>query len=117
MAYVSNSGNIELNRGDSLGLDILVNIGTTLEKNIYKLTENDAVYFGLMEPNQPFECAIVKKKLSLNDQNEKGVMTLRLVPDDTLCLLPGKYFYQVKLAIHPDTVITLIDKSQFFILE
>ena len=117
MSYVSNSGVVELNRGDSATLDILVNLGTRIEPRIYKMQENDCVYFGLMEVNQPFEFAVLKKKLTADKQNEKGIVKIEFNPDDTLCLLPGKYYYQVKLAIQPNTVHTIIDKTQFFILE
>lgn len=117
MAYVSQTGVVELNRGDSVTLDVLVNLGTRIEPNIYIMQENDCVYFGLMEVNQPFEFAILKKKITSDRQTDNGAVQIELDPDDTLCLLPGKYYYQVKLAIQPNTVHTIIDKAQFFILE
>ena len=117
MAYVSSCGNIQLNRGDSLDLNISVNLGSNIEPSIYTLQEDDAVYFGIMEPNYPFECAIVKKRITAEQQDDKGNIVVHLTPDDTLCLIPGKYYYQVKLAAAPDRVVTIIDKSQFFILE
>lgn len=117
MAYVSSSGVVELNRGDSTTLNILVDLGTRIESNVYRMTETDCVYFGLMEVNQPFEFAILKKKITADKQDDKGIVKIQLEPEDTLCLLPGKYYYQVKLAIQPNTVHTIIDKTQFFILE
>ena len=117
MSYVSSTGIVELNRGDSLALNVLVNLGTRIEPHVYKMTDSDCVYFGLMEVNQPFEFALVKKKLTADKQNDAGAVTIELSPDDTLCLLPGKYYYQIKLAVQPNTVHTLVDKTQFFILE
>lgn len=117
MAYVSSNGRVEMNRGDSLTLCLPLNIGTNIEPNKYKMTEEDAVYFGIMEPNQPFECALIKKKLTVVDQDDSGNILINLCPDDTVCVLPGKYYYQVKLVIHPDRVITIVDKTHFFILE
>lgn len=117
MSMIYNSGNVVLNRGDSLSMAIQLNIGTKLEPIIHKLTEHDAVYFGLMEPNQPFECALLKKKLTVENLDSRGNVQLNIRPRDTQCLLPGKYFYQIKLCINNEEVYTIVDKTQFFITE
>lgn len=117
MSRISSAGIIELNRGDSLTFKVLVNTGTNLEPCVHQLNDLDSVYFALMEPNQCFECAILKKKLTQENQDESGNILVTLRPDDTVCLLPGRYYYQLKLAIHPESVVTIVDKTQFFILE
>lgn len=117
MSRISSAGIIELNRGDSLTFKVLANVGTNLEPCVHKLSDLDSVYFALMEPNQCFECAVLKKKLTQVNQDESGNILITLKPDDTVCLLPGRYYYQIKLAIYPEDVVTLVDKTQFFILE
>ena len=72
-----------------------------------------------MEPNQPWEQAILKKKLDHNDQVD-GTISLRFKPSDTMCLLPGLYYYQVKIRLFEDgeaIVNTIIPKTHFWIEE
>ena len=91
----------------------------------YELQETDVIYLGVMEPNQPFENAIIRKKFTADDLYG-GDIFIRFWPEDTLHVLPGKYYYQVKLqtkAIDPKTrkeridVETVIDKTLFYIQE
>jgi len=89
----------------------------------YGLRQNDRVYFAVMEPNQPFETALIKKVFTQADVNENNEIMIKFKPKDTLCVLPGKYYYQIKLqrfnSDDPEDydVDTVIDKTQFFILE
>ena len=78
-----------------------------------------------MEPNQPFETALIRKRLTYKDINSDGELNARFWPEDTVCVLPGKYYYQIKL----ETTVTLpngqtrkdvetvIDKTLFYIQE
>lgn len=53
---------IMMNRGDTF--EFSVNIyDVNEEDHVYKLRDDDAVYFGILDPNQAFENALVKKKL------------------------------------------------------
>lgn len=57
----------------------------------------DRVYFALMEPNQPFEQAVVKKVYTSENLNENGDVVIELNPEDTVCLVPNNdYYYQIK---------------------
>ena len=114
------NGIIYLQRGDSFITPIYINIGTKLEPQYYTLTENDKLYFGLMEPNQAFEDAVLKKVFSNIDKvDENGNTLLILNPKDTLNLLCGKYYYCVKLRQidenNNDIVKTIIPPTQFWI--
>ena len=107
---------ITMIRGDSLTLEIALNDG----KTAYELADSDIVYFGLMDPGQLFEDALVKKKGYLTDINDNGKLVFELSPDDTLDLLPGKYYYSIKLHINhgnEDKVITLVNKTKFIICD
>ena len=125
MFSVSSNGIITVNRGDSFELPITLNIGSSINKVSYTLTEQDVVYLGVMEPNQPFEVAVIRKKVTSNDLIDNKIV-VRFWPEDTLCLIPGKYYYQVKLetkSVDAKTgklrsdVETVIDKTLFYIQE
>lgn len=123
MFEISSNGIITVSRGDSFTLNVFVNIGTVLDPLQYSLSGEDKLYFGLMEANQPFECALIRKMYSEEDQDaETGMVAMRFVPDDTEFLLPGKYYYMVKLVrvdaeTGAETVDTIITKTRFIILD
>lgn len=123
MFNVFDNGTIYVTRGDSFAMPLELNIGTKMQPITYIMDENSFVYFGIMEPNQPFETAIVRKKYTYTDMNEDGQVVIKIRPQDTQCLLPGKYYYQVKLqVVDPSNpanydVQTIIDKTQLFIME
>ncbi len=118
MFTISLNGIIRVNRGDSFSFLVPVNVGNNLISDIYMLTESDALYVGVMEPNQPFERALIRKKYTKDSQDENGNVVVRFTPDDTLNLLPGKYYYQIKLVRSgPETAVcTIVDQTQFFIM-
>ena len=122
MFRISTNGIVTVNRGDSFELPIILNIGDSMNREEYVLTESDALYIGIMEPNQPFESAILRKKFTYKDLDSDDNIYIRFWPEDTACLLPGKYYYQVKLqTIDEHTgrkdVETIIDKTLFYIQE
>ena len=78
------NGIIYLFRGDSYTNPIIINVGTKLNPINYQLKQGDSLYFGLMEPNQSFEEAVLKKKYTyLNDTDSKGNTLLKIEPKDT----------------------------------
>lgn len=122
MFKISSNGIVTVNRGDSFELPITLNIGTSLKHVEYQLSKEDILYLGVMEPNQPFETALIRKKFTYEDLDEDGNINVRFWPDDTVCVLPGKYYYQVKLqTVDSKTgrkdVETIIEKTLFYIQE
>ena len=122
MFDISSNGIVRVNRGDSFELPIILKAGNVMSPVLYTLEESDVLYLGIMEPNQPFEQAIVRKKFEYKDLDEEGNIFIRFWPNDTICLLPGKYYYQVKLqSVDASTgrldVETVIDKTLFYIQE
>ena len=123
MFNISYDGIITINRGDSFRLPLMLNYGTKMEPLMYRMTPKSFVYFAVMEPNEPFENALIRKKYTIDDVDEDGNIVIKFRPQDTQCVLPGKYYYQVKLQrLNSDDpedyeVDTVIDKTQFFILE
>lgn len=122
---------IVMNRGDSYEFDLTISGADTTDGR-YRLMEEDAVYFGLMDPGQSFEQALVRKKYTAEDCDEMGNLVISISPDDTLDLYPGKYFYAIKLHMdhddfNPNTgektgervdkVVTVINKTKFIICD
>lgn len=123
MFEITYNGIITLNRGDSFEMPLIINAGSTMSPIKFVPTDRTNVYFGVMEPNQPFEYAIIKKKYTKDDCDEDGNIVVKFRPQDTQCVLPGKYYYQVKVQTFnsddPEDydVSTVVDKTQFYILE
>lgn len=123
MFNIAYNGIITVNRGDSFRLPMVLNYGTNLEPMNYQMSQNSVVYFAVMEPNQPFEDALIKKKYTMDDVDADGNIVINFRPQDTQCVLPGKYYYQVKLqrfnSNDPEDyeVDTVVDKTLFYILE
>ena len=119
MVSVSKDNIITLSRGDTVQFPIFLNIGSDLNPVRYDLHEFDELYLGIMEPNQPFENAIIRKKFNASSpKDHNGFTLLRLNHDDTKCLLPEKYYYQVKLRKYNELyqdydVMTVVDKTLF----
>ena len=126
-----NNNIIVLNRGDSFSFDLTLNDETAISER-YTLQGDDVIYFGLMDPGQPFEFALVRKRYTIEDCDEAGNLVINLEPEDTLDLIPGVYYYAVKLKMdhdeteidqntkeevirHVDRVITVINKTKFFL--
>lgn len=123
MFNITYNGIITVNRGDSFSLPLVLDCGTKFNPLRYSLSDRSVVYFAVMEPNQPFENALIRKRYTIDDIDEDGNVIVRFRPQDTQCVLPGKYYYQVKLqrfnSDDPNDyeVDTVIEKTQFFILE
>lgn len=107
----------------------------------YVIKPNDAVYFGLMEPNKPFEEPILAKRTApwtfnasanmvssnIITFDDKGNYTITIASADTEHLVPGVYYYTVKLQldhideqnanIQVNQVKTIINRTKFIIFE
>ena len=120
MFDISKEGNIQLVRGDTLSLALFINQGNELVPSRYELTENDTVYFALMEVGQSFENAILKKVFTMNSPTtDCGDLLITLSPEDTENLIEGQYVYTIKLKTDEDdgySVQTLVTEHQFSIM-
>ena len=89
---------VSLTRGDDATFTLHINQGSDFNPLQYVLKEKDRLYLAIEEPNQPFECAIVKKVIDLQNNllDKNGNITFKLTPEDTMCLLPGLYYYEIK---------------------
>lgn len=119
---------IILNRGDTYEFDLTIDDDTSVDGR-YHLQGDDTIYLGIMDPGQPFEDALVRKNFTIKDVDLNGNLTVIIEPEDTLDLLPGLYYYSVKIHlqhenIHPETgellsyidkVYTVINKTKLFL--
>lgn len=126
MFDISGNGIIKINRGDTFSLDVFINLGTCLEPVQYVLEEDDRVYFALMEPNQSFEHALMRREFTKADLDEDDFVHMEFSNEQTEYLMPGTYYYMVKLVRKVPTesgeenkciVDTIIPKTKFIIME
>ena len=61
MVSLGDDGVITMNRGDTAKFPLFINKGTSLQPSRYELGDKDQVFLALMEPNQPFEEALLKQ--------------------------------------------------------
>ena len=89
---------ISMIRGDTFRFDVTISDDSS-PCGVYILSNQDVLYFGLMEPNKNFEDAILVKEFPAGSTpiNEDGSITITLDSEDTWNLYPGKYFYTIKL--------------------
>ena len=100
MIQIDKNNHITMARGDSWSAPVFINKGTPIKPLRYYLKDEDRVYLAIMEPNQPFENAIVKKTYTNMDENKNGDVVVRIDPDDTVLLVPGLYYYQIKARLY-----------------
>jgi hypothetical protein len=106
---------LEMVRGDSYTLPIVLNCGSREKFVAHTLQNNECLYIGIMKPNQSFENAEIR--CMLNKDSEKDVYgnsIMRLLPEHTVNLIPGKYYLTVKFSNGRD-ITTLVDGKLFFI--
>ena len=118
--YIINKNHvITINRGDSVSLAIpLYNGKFPDSEDKLVLDEGDIIFFGLMLPNQKFECAIIKKEFTSVNFDNDGDFVLTLEPIETMKLIPSVYYYELKLLKKEDSSIkTLIQKTKFIITD
>ena len=123
--YQSSPNNIiSLRRGDSFIVPLFINQGTKLHPVRYDLNSHNEfdIYLGVMEPNQKFEDAVIRKKWTKETGkiNQYGDLMIELEPQETLKLLPGKYFYQIKIkhiTSDGETTSSVTPSTEFWILD
>ena len=119
-----NNNIITMNRGDTFSMPLHINIGTKYAPEYYVLTEEDKIYFALEEYNQPFEFALIRKVFDINDVKDDCVV-IKLDTSDTELLLPGTYYYEIKLKhtylddndIEQEVIDTIVPRRKFIIIE
>ena len=117
---IANNGIITMHAGDYFEAPLFLNVGEGCCPIQYVLEGDDKVFFGLMEPNQPFTHALIRKVLTVEDLDSYGNPLLVLRPEDTERIMPGLYYYEVKLLRtqnEHEYIDTVITKTKLYILE
>lgn len=125
MFSISNNGIITMTRGDSIQVPLFINAGDETDPARYKITDNDTVYLGIMEPNTPFEYSLIRKVYTKENTNKYGDVVVELSLDDTQYLQPGTYYYEAKLkqvkqisdTKSIEIVDTIVPRRKLFIVE
>ena len=120
MFTISSNGVITITRGDTAITELFLNIGTELEPVQYILKDKDCAYLGVMEPNQSFENALIRKKFTSKDVDENGNILVTFDSIDTIFLAPGEYIYQVKLRRIEDNkefIDTVVSRKIFNVID
>lgn len=113
-----------MNRGDTATMNFNVNV--ELPENVIV----DKLYLGITEPNQYFEDALIKKTFEINKditittENNIWSFSIQINPEDTVDIIPGTYYYEVKASgvidqgeERSDFAITIVQKTKFIIVE
>lgn len=110
---------LQMSRGDTFILPLVINCGTELNFKQYNLQDDEYLYVGIMEPEQSFEDALIRKRLNKNSpKDDDGNLLFILNPSDTEYVLTGKYYITIKLRKITDTqdvVTTLLPMKEFWV--
>ncbi len=118
---MENAKPITIIRGDSLSfLYTIYDQQCSICAEPYTLTDDDILYFGVMLPHGRFEDALIKKSFTKEDLVNDKYIRIKLTSDETAQIVPGVYYYEVKLAknlgMENEEVITTTRKTKFIIL-
>ena len=128
MSNISNTKIITITRGDTFSFPFTINVGSELYPQRYILSENSKLYLGVMfplylgvmSPNCNFENAIIKKVFTADSEmNKDGDVIITFTPEDTICLNPSKYYYEIKLQLIVDgkeEIYTVQQRQEFWII-
>lgn len=120
MLSVSKNKIITMNRGDTFSVPFIISLCNSFDGEEYILSDNDILYFRVMQPNTSWENAEIKKEYTKEDCGAFGRVFISFTESDTKNMTPGKYYYEVKfrhIRNSSDAVDTLVSKREFIILD
>lgn len=124
MYQISNNNIVSVERGDSFIVPLFINQGSKFKPIRYNLNNHKSaeLYLGVMEFGQKFEDAVLRKKWTFDSGliNQYGDLMIKLDPNDTLLLHPGKYFYQIKMKHNTkdgEKISSVTPLTEFWILD
>ena len=124
MANISKNNIITVNRGDSFKFPFMITVGDSINYVVYDLMPGDKLYLAVMEGNQKWEDALIKQTYISDDYDYRShQVMIRFEIEDTEYLIPGTYYYQIKL-YRPkenvedgfEAVDTVMPRTKFIIL-
>lgn len=117
----SNATIIRISRGDSFEAPLFINNGDCLNPERHIIEDDEKVYFGVREPNKFWEQSILKQiYTSKSEKTEDGDIIIKINPNETEYLIPGTYYYEIKLVKYEndevEKVRTVVPLTLFYIL-
>lgn len=113
------NGIITINRGDTINDYYRINLGDAIVPDYKILQGEDKLYVALMEPNQPFEHARIRQVYTSENMDGEFVK-IYLASEMTQNLLPGTYYYTIKLVEKEndvEIVTTIVPNTKFVIFD
>lgn len=104
---------IYLVRGDTMRLSI--SSIKTADGEDYVLSDTDVIYLDVKK-NAADKAAVFSKSVTAVKYDEKGVLPITILPEDTAQLSPGDYFFDVRLFMDEDNIYTIIPMSKLKIV-
>ncbi len=125
MYLIKKNNVITLTRGDYLKIPVVITRGRFPYDTEWTLEEGDYAFFGLMEPNKFFDEAILKKELTSEDLDSEGNLYVEILPEDTMNLCPGVYYYEIKVLYkefensedYKTHIDTIVQKTKFILVD
>lgn len=121
MLKISTNQIITMNRGDTCSIPFLIYVKSPICDLEYHLQDEDRLQVRIMDYNTSWEEAEIKKEYTIEDLTDNGRIIIRLSSEDTIDMVPGKYYYEIKLVHTKDAAETLVDtivtRREFIILE
>lgn len=107
MLYILENGTIRLTRGDTARL--LVSIKNDIDGNPYEIAPEDKLTLSMKKS--------IRDEEPLLQKTVTGSTAFHIEPDDTKHLTFGKYKYDVQLTTAGGDVYTIIEPSDFEIMQ
>lgn len=120
MYSIDTNNCVSIVKGDYCKFPLELYLGRFPKRQEFQLEENDTAYFGLFNSNESFDKAILKKTLTVSDCDEYGNLWVTILPEDTIGLAVGTYYYEVKVLYESDGVEhidTVIQRTKFIVLD
>lgn len=103
---------ITIVRGDTLTLSI--SEIKMSDGSAYALKDTDIIYLDVKKSPSD-KTAVFRKSVTAADYVE-GVLPVTILPEDTVDLPPGDYYFDVRLFMDNDNIYTIIPMSKFRIV-
>lgn len=122
MHLIKESNNIiNIIKGDYCKFPITLFKGRFPTRQKMVLENDDKAYFGIFDSNVSFDQAIIKKVLTKDNMDEYDNLWVTLLPEDTVNLAVGTYYYEVK-ALYKDEdnvehIDTAVQRTKFIVLD
>lgn len=121
MYSITKNNVVSVVKGDTIRFPIELFIGKFPYKQQMELEDGDKAYFGIFDSNTSFDQAVIKKVLTKDDEDEYGNLWITLLPEDTINLEVGTYYYEVKVLYNDkkesNNVDTVIQRTKFIVLD